>query len=404
MDLTINSTASAITDKAKGLLNNMGTMMATNMRDKYSFAYALLWIIFAFQVIFIIIYYVKYGKSYATTLMTETYPQSARQQNLCNQFPYKLDNNITSICSSATEVAGYNLLDYYIKSAYNCCSIGDYKYDYVDTCILKSIIKQGVRFLDFEIFSVNDQPVVSTSTIAGHHIKESFDYIPFSDIMTIITTQAFKSGIAPNFADPIIFHFRFMSDNQKMYSNLTSLFNKYTKYFLGEEYSFNSNNTNFGATPIKKLAGKIVVIVDNSNTAFMDNIQPNGNAGFLEYVNMTSNSLFTRLYDTNSILNVQDMDEIQTFNMSNMTIVLPIKTNLKGQSVTPMTTINPSSPININSIITREFGVQVNAMCYQLTSDTNLQEYNAFFDNAGFAFALKPENLRKSIVVLPDAV
>ena len=46
------------------------------------------------------------------------------------------------------------LRDYYIKSAYNSCSGGNYKNDYVDTCILKSLLKQGVRALDFEIFSV----------------------------------------------------------------------------------------------------------------------------------------------------------------------------------------------------------------------------------------------------------
>ena len=48
------------------------------------------------------------------------------------------------------------LFDYYIKSAYNACSGGSYDNDYVDICVLKSIIKQGVRCLDFEIYSIND--------------------------------------------------------------------------------------------------------------------------------------------------------------------------------------------------------------------------------------------------------
>ena len=42
--------------------------------------------------------------------------------------------------------------DFYVKSAYNCCAVNNYKYDYVDICGLKACLKRGVRFLDFEIF------------------------------------------------------------------------------------------------------------------------------------------------------------------------------------------------------------------------------------------------------------
>ena len=31
--------------------------------------------------------------------------------------------------------------DYYIKSAYNCCAVNNYKYDYVDVCGLKACLK-----------------------------------------------------------------------------------------------------------------------------------------------------------------------------------------------------------------------------------------------------------------------
>jgi hypothetical protein len=45
------------------------------------------------------------------------------------------------------------LNDYYIKSAYNACSGGNYKNGFVNICNLKSVLKQGVRGLDFEIYS-----------------------------------------------------------------------------------------------------------------------------------------------------------------------------------------------------------------------------------------------------------
>ena len=47
----------------------------------------------------------------------------------------------------------YGLRDFYVKSAYNSCSAGNFKNDFVNLCALKTCINQGVRFLDFEIYS-----------------------------------------------------------------------------------------------------------------------------------------------------------------------------------------------------------------------------------------------------------
>ena len=99
----------------------------------------------------------------------------------------------------------YALRDYYIKSAYNACSGGKYKNDYVDTCVLKNLIKQGVRGLDFEIYSLNNQPIVATSTIPNNFfIKESNDSIPFSNVFeSIINTiqYHFKNFLLYMFLD-----------------------------------------------------------------------------------------------------------------------------------------------------------------------------------------------------------
>ena len=52
-----------------------------------------------------------------------------------------LNGSIKSIDSS--EQFNYTFKDYYIKTAYNCCSGGNYKNSYVDTCILKDLLKMG---------------------------------------------------------------------------------------------------------------------------------------------------------------------------------------------------------------------------------------------------------------------
>ena len=266
----------------------------------------------------------------------------------------------------------YSLNDYYIKTAYNCCSPGTFKSDYVSTCSLKDVLKQGVRGLDFEIFSIDNQPIVATSTSDSVYIKETYNSIPFADVMAIIINYAFATSSSPNPTDPIIIHFRFKSNNQTMYQNLANLFKTYDSYFLGPEFSFETNGANFGNIPLLSIMNKIVIIVDKVNNSFMDC------KDFYEYVNLTSNSNFMRALRYYDIQNTPDLMELQEFNKQNMTISLPD---------------NGANPPNPSAIICRETGTQMIALMYQ-KNDTNLQENNVFFDQCGYAFCLKPERLR----------
>ena len=58
----------------------------------------------------------------------------------------------------------YMFRDYYIRTAYNACCTGQW-HSVVSTYALRDVIKQGARCLDFEIYSLQDQPVVATSTL-----------------------------------------------------------------------------------------------------------------------------------------------------------------------------------------------------------------------------------------------
>jgi hypothetical protein len=274
----------------------------------------------------------------------------------------------------------YTFKDYYIKTAYNCCSPGTYKNDYVSTCALKDVLKQGVRGLDFEVFSMGDQPVVATSTVDSNYIKETYNYVPFSEVMNIITNYAFATSTSPNSKDPIILHIRFKSSNQKMFQNFANLIKNYDRFFLGPAYSFEQNGTNFGNTPLLDLTKKntIILIVDRSNNSFMDC------KDFYEYVNMTSNSIFMRALHYYNVKNTPDLSELQEFNKQNMSISMPDVGN---------------DPVNPSAIVCRETGCQMIAMMYQ-KNDTNLQENNAFFDKSGYAFCLKPDRLRYIPVVV----
>lgn len=309
---------------------------------------------------------------------------SRLQSNECsymNDLYGSMSSYIHSIPSGNPDFSG-NLNDYYIKTAYNACSGGSYKNDYVDICHLKALLKQGVRGLDFEVYSVDNQPVVATSTMDDFYIKETFNTVSFNDVMTTLVNYGLASGTCPNYTDPLIIHLRIKSNNQDMYKNLAKLLKSYSSHLLGKEYSYENYGHNFGRVPLSELYGKISIIVDRNNTSFLNCKE------FMEYVNMTSNSIFMRGLNFYDVQYSPDIKELQDFNRKNMTIVYPD------------TGPNPPNP---NGIIAREAGCQMVAMRYQYV-DTYLEENALFFDRGGCAFQLKPLRLRYQPVIIPDPV
>ena len=295
-----------------------------------------------------------------------------------NLYP-SVNGNIRPVSANDPN-CGYNLFDYYIKTAFNACSGGSYKNDFVDICNLKAVIKQGVRCLDFEIYSIDNQPVVSTSTNDSFFIKETFNSVGFGSVMETIQNYAFAGGTCPNPTDPVLIHLRIKSNNQEMFNNLSNIFKSYTTLMLGKDYSFENSGKNIGNLPLLTFQKKIILIVDRSNNAFLDN------EAFLEYVNLTSNSIFMREYDYYNVKNNPDTQELLEYNRKNMTIVIPDK---------------GANPPNPSSILCRAYGCQMVAMRYQYV-DNFLFENTGFFDRSGYAFSLKPENLRYIVVTIPE--
>ena len=315
--------------------------------------------------LYIIFVYFYYSGSIFTDGMME------RDRKSMNKIYGTLNGKLRSI-QPENEMYQYSLRDYYIKSAYNACSGGDYKNSYVDTGVLKNLLKQGVRGLDFEIYSIDDQPVIATSTSNNYFVKETFNSVLFSDVINIIRDYAFANSTAPNPLDPIILHLRIKSTNQKMYSNFAKLLESNNNILMDKRYSFEYYGKNFGTVKLSDMAEKIVIIVDRSNTSFMESEE------FYEYVNMTSKSVFSRALHYYDIINTPDMEELIGYNKLNMTIGMPDK---------------GSDPENPSSITMRTYGIQMLAMRYQ-NVDSNLEENDAFFNEAGRAFVLKPENMR----------
>jgi hypothetical protein len=273
----------------------------------------------------------------------------------------------------------YNLRDYYIKTAYNACSAGMFKNDFVNICALKNAIKQGARCLDFEIYSLNDKPVIAVSPVSDFYTKGSYNSVNFDEAMDIISTYAFSNSTCPNPNDPILLHFRIMSNNVKIYDAMAkSLYTNLQTKMLDKQYSYEFEGKNLSAEPIKNLMGKVIIMVDRKNPLYQQ-------TPLDEYVNIASGSIFLRNYTFSQIKNIQDFNELTEFNKKNMTIVLPDKS---------------ANDKNISSALPMTYGSQMIGMSLQSKSD-NLEYYNKLFEEQNTAFVLKPEKLRYVPVTIP---
>ena len=299
---------------------------------------------------------------------------------------------LTPTNDNAAEKYGlYKIRDYYILSSYNSCNTSpDIENNNISLEALKYVISQGVRFVDFEIFSLDNKPIVSTSnTPNNYYIFKSNNYVNFSDVFEVIINNAFNISTCPNNNDPLFVHLRVKSKNDKMLKNLASIFERYqnsTTYILGTNYSFEnltcspSNNkneqtcstNNITEEPLYYFQNKIIIILDRSNTTALDCKE------LMEFVNLTSNSLYCRLINNFTMINSHDQKELLEFNKRTVTIV------------TPDIGINKNNPdIDKSKLL----GIQFNANNFNKKDDSLTHSIN-MFNTAGCAFILKPPDMR----------
>jgi hypothetical protein len=283
------------------------------------------------------------------------------------------DFGMVHTMNTANEDYTYNLRDYYIKTAYNACCAGQFKNDFVNTCALKNVIRQGARCLDLEIYSVNNVPVIATSSVNDYSIKETYNSVSFGDALAVIRDYAFSGSTCPNPGDPLILHLRIMSNNNTMYDAMATMIEEnVTDQILGPKYSYENGGKNLGTIPISELMGKIVIIVDRSNPIFES-------TKLDEYVNLASNSIFMRsIRYSDGVKYTPDMDELIEYNKKNMSLVMPDLS---------------SNNTNYSAQLAWTCGCQFVSMCFQ-NFDTNMEVYTALFDKTGSAFVLKPKALR----------
>jgi hypothetical protein len=147
----------------------------------------------------------------------------------------------------------------FVKTAYNCCCTGQFKNDYVGTCALENCYNQGVRALHFEIYLLNNKPVISSSSISQPKYKEIYNELDFYTTMKTVNKL-----FTTNNNDPLFLILEINSDN---YNTYLSVYNTLYEIFGLNSVDgnrimlFDSVNKNFGDIKLLELLNKVVIMV-----------------------------------------------------------------------------------------------------------------------------------------------
>lgn len=172
---------------------------------------------------------------------------------------------------SATNSSRKDLFrNFHYLTAYNCCSGRNYKNDWVNICALTKALDIGARCLDFEIYSLNNEPIISTSTSDDFTVKETYNFMAFNDAIQKIKTHYNSKNKSNN--GPLILLFRIKSRNSVIYNKMaTTLFENFyipndygNSRLLPYEYNYTFNtdtSVRLYTTELKVLKNKIIIAV-----------------------------------------------------------------------------------------------------------------------------------------------
>ena len=196
--------------------------------------------------------------------------------------------------SGASNNYNCKLKDFFFKSAYNCFCSGFFRNDYVDNCALNNCAKSGVRFLDIQVFSIDNLPIIAVNYDDGLFHKTTYNHIDFDDGMKQINNIFLKStndSVINNF--PLFLHLKLncasVQENgenekkrafyDKVHDTLIDVFDKNNNLFTKNQRIFytdydDSREQIIANLPIEECENKVFIFITlNDNSSNSDNFK-----------------------------------------------------------------------------------------------------------------------------------
>ncbi len=388
-DFNFEQTTENLTKLTKNAVNDITEYFKTNN----DYMYIILSLTIVFLILFLLLSWISYtlnlkqkGCNNLNTIYPENNPYRTKTF-IKGRVNFENPNlNITVNNNNYPQNHLQKFKNYYVKASYNSCCADGYKNNWVDLCALTKNIELGVRFLDFEVYSLNYQPIIAASTANNYNIKETYNYLYLSEVFEHLHINAFNEEITQSYNDPIIIHLRLMTENVEIYNLIAGYINthlnKSKNYLLDSRKTI--GHTDFDPKEIinaklELFAKKFIIIAYQSDSVLQ-------NSELKKYVNLRSGSNYCRLLRYQNIISTGQSSELlinETKN--NYMIVLPDVNN---------------SLENYDYTLPLSNGCQIMAMKFQ-NMDSNLRLYNDYFSfnqGSGYNFVLKPSNLLYDVV------
>jgi hypothetical protein len=258
------------------------------------------------------------------------------------------------------------LKEYCIKSSYNSACSGTF----MNLDAIKYVLQRGCRFLDFEVYYINQNVVVGFSN--DGYTMLSKNTLALTDVFACLVTNGF-SAPSPNLGDPLFIQLRIRTTDPQAYQNIASAItsNLSARLFKG--------NVD-GNTLINTIMGKIVLVVDSQISGDYS-MYPVCNSGDTNckslgmLVNMQSNIYPLYKYNSKQMMNLLSNPPAMIDSQnSDVTILRMI------EPATSTETINPNS-----SLFMQNYGVQIVENRFFI-ADSALTKYEQFFRDNKMAF------------------
>lgn len=271
----------------------------------------------AIFVIIIVIVAVIWIVSYVRTQQTKPSKNASRMEEILKKYPPKM----SSLNVNNAEYQ-HKLRDYRILSSFNSCCGGSKMNDYVSKEALENVIRMGARCLDFEIYNVNNTPVVAASTEKSVFIKQTYNDIPFAEVMKMVGEMAFANRYAPNHREPLLISLRIKSNQREIYDQMAKeIKQSLGRYLLGPMYGYENNGEDMGRVPIKDLMEKVIIIVDVANPVYRE-------TKLEELINIGANSPFLRMEHSRDVVYTHNYHDNIEYNKKHISYCIPdLKSN-----------------------------------------------------------------------------
>ena len=184
----------------------------------------------------------------------------------------QLESFTTSIKLNNTYPQNLKLSEYCIKASLNSALNSKASSGPIMDCdsknpnnILKTVLERGVRFLDFEVYSVEGEPIIgysssydptNTNNEASNSPKDTF-------IQLSVVFKSILSMKPTTVTDPLFIQLRIKTQKTELYSKIA---NYITQLFSGALFS----GTIDGNTILSEINNKIIIVMDikNSNPSY----------------------------------------------------------------------------------------------------------------------------------------